>query len=69
MRMHPLKVYLLSNDLSIRQFLDKYKLKFSPAFISEVINGNKNLSKPSVEILFNATGIPKEVLMFPELSK
>lgn len=69
MRMHPLKIFLESNNLSIRKFLEKYNLKLSPTFISDVINGNRNLSKQSVEILSKATGISKQDLMFPELVK
>lgn len=66
MRMHPLKRFIDSKDLSIRQFLEDYHLDFSQTFMRDVMNGVRNLSKPSVRILSQATGIPEEELMFPE---
>lgn len=64
--MHPLKKFIRSKDISVAEFIDRYRLEFSRSFIQGILDGYANLGKASAQKLSQATGIPKEVLMFPE---
>ena len=64
--MHPLKKLMLKHNLKITEFVREYKLNYTPEFINYVVKGQRNLSKATAKELSRATGIPAEVLMFPE---
>jgi len=63
---HPLRKYLDANGWSVATFLERKRLSFSRSFIQSVLSGVANFRKASAEKISEATGIPKEVLMFPE---
>ena len=64
--MHPLQRFIMGHDMSIQEFIDRYKPGLSRSFISDVCHGKRNLSKNSALKISQATGIPAEVLIFPE---
>lgn len=63
---HPLKKYLEKHGWSVAMFLERKRLCYSKSFIHNVLSGVANLRKASAEKISTATGIPKEVLMFPD---
>ena len=64
--MHPLKKLMKKHNLKITEFVREYKIGYTTEFISYVIRGERNLRKKSALDISHATGIPVEVLMFPE---
>ncbi len=67
--MHPLKRFIQKEKLSIQGFIDKYQIGLSRSFVVMVCLGKANLAKGTAEKISQKTGIPAEVLMFPELDK
>ncbi len=66
MNKHPLRKYLDERNWSVAEFIERKKLNLSQPFVQNLIEGICNPSKASAEKLSEATGIPKEVIMFPE---
>ncbi len=67
--MHPLRRFVHSKKLTIQEFIDQYQIGLSRSFLVMVCCGTANLAKGTAEKISRATGIPPEVLMFPELDK
>lgn len=67
--MHPLRRFIHSKKLTIQEFIDQYKIGLSRSFVVMVCCGTANLAKGTAEKISRATGIPPEVLMFPELDR
>lgn len=67
--MHPLRRFIKKQGLTIQEFVDQYKIGLSRSFVVMVCCGTANLAKGTAEKISRATGIPPEVLMFPELDK
>lgn len=63
---HPLRKYLDEHGWSVAEFIERKRLKFSQCFIYDLMDGTRNPSRKSAEILSEATGLAKEILMFPE---
>lgn len=63
---HPLRKYLDEHGWSVAEFIERKRLKFSQCFIYDLMDGTRNPSRKSAEILSEATGIPLEVLLLPE---
>ena len=64
--MHPLKKLMVKHKLKLSEFVREYEIGYTPEFINYVTKGQRNLSKRSAKDISRATGIPVEVLMFPE---
>ena len=64
--MHPLHKFILERDLSFQEFIDRFKPGLSRSFLSDVCHGKRNLSKGSAVKISQITGIPAEILIFPE---
>lgn len=69
MSMHPLRRFLNEEGLSVKEFIAKYNIGLSRSFVTMVSLGSANLAKGTAVKIANATGIPAELLMFPELEK
>lgn len=63
---HPIKRYLQENNITAKEFVKRSNLALTPAFISFVMRGKRDMRKRTAIMLSQATGIPKEELMFPE---
>lgn len=64
--MHPLKKLIVKHKLKITEFVREYNLDYTPEYINYLIKGQRNPSKKAAKTISQATGIPAEVLMFPE---
>lgn len=56
----------MKHNLKITEFVREYNLDYTPEFINYLVKGQRNLSKAAAKNISRATGIPAEVLMFPE---
>lgn len=65
--MHPLRRFIHKKGLSIQEFVDQYKIGLSRTYIVMICCGSANFAKGTAEKVSKATGIPAEILMFPEL--
>ena len=64
--MHPLKKLMVKHNLKITEFVREYNIDYTPEYINYLIKGQRDPSKKAAKNLSRATGIPAEVLMFPE---